>query len=426
MEALLDKNNQFDVIVVGSGPGGATVAREMSKRGNRVLILERGGNSPLKDSLLSTVSVIGAVPVGDKLVMGRGLTTGGSTAVYLAATVNPKPETFLPLGIDLSPALAEAEQELPLAPLPDAYLRPQSLKLRESAIALGHRLYTARMLVDQSKVASGYSVDAKWTARNYVHEAIGNGATLVNRARVLRVLVEDGRAVGVEYEVRKSKKEVEVRQAFGSKVIVAAGGAATPVILRNSGIRNVADKGFYCHPGFLVFGTVSGLKAQDGFGATWGLLLENGVHVGDANFNRTFFRTVMLGGRKWVRAFTGHSRTVAMGVMVKDNVGGEMRENGTYHKELAKEDLAKLAEGEAHARRVIEHAGGRDIFRSGISASHLGGTLRIREHVDEKLETEIRNLHVCDGSVLPASVNTPTLSLICLGKYLSKQLERAA
>lgn len=418
----MTNNNEFDAIVVGSGPGGATVARELSRRGKSVLILERGGNSPLKDSLLSTVSVINAVKVGDKLVMGRGVTTGGSTAVYLAATVAPKPETFLPLGIDLSEALKEAEQELPLATLPDAYLRPQSLKLRESAQALGHKLYTARMLVDQTKCASGYSVDAKWNARHYVQEAIQNGATLINKARVLRVLTEKDRAIGVEYEIRKSKKEVEVRQAFGAKTIIAAGGAATPVILKRTGVRNVADKGFYCHPGFLVFGTVSGLKGTDGFGATWGLLLENGIHVGDANFNRTFFRTVMLGGGKWLRALSGHSKTVAMGVMVKDSVGGEMREDGTYHKELAKEDLAKLAEGEAHARRVIENAGGRNVFKSGISASHLGGTLRINEHVDGKLETEFRNLHVCDGSVLPVSVNTPTLSLICLGKYLSKHI----
>ena len=35
---------EYDVIVMGSGPGGATVAREMSRRGKDVLLCERGGN----------------------------------------------------------------------------------------------------------------------------------------------------------------------------------------------------------------------------------------------------------------------------------------------------------------------------------------------------------------------------------------------
>src|SRR5437867_3409479 len=185
MEVRLDRqpgNTEFDAIVVGSGPGGATVARELRKRGKRVLILERGGNAPLKNGLLATVSILNAVSVGDNLVMGRALTTGGTTAVYLAATTRPRLDIFLSLGIDLSRELEDTEKELPLATLPDALLRPQSLRLRESAIALGYKSYTSRMLVDQSKCNSGYAYEAKWTARNYVQEAVENGSILVNRA----------------------------------------------------------------------------------------------------------------------------------------------------------------------------------------------------------------------------------------------------
>nr|QEO74216.1 hypothetical protein [uncultured bacterium] len=188
-----------------------------------MLILERGGNAPLKDGLLATLPLLSTVSVGDKLAMARALTTGGTTAVYLGATVRPPLELFQSLGIDLSKALEEAESELPLAPLPDALLRPHSLKLRESAAALGHQLYRSRMLIDQSKVTAGYSYGAKWTARSYVQEAVENGATLINRARVLRVLVENNRAIGVEYELQKSKKDVEIRQAYGGKIILAAG-----------------------------------------------------------------------------------------------------------------------------------------------------------------------------------------------------------
>src|SRR4029077_10556112 len=112
-------STEFDAIVVGSGPGGATVARELSKRGKRVLILERGGNAPLKESLPAIASILNGVSVSDNLFMGRAFTTGGTTAVYLAVAAPPPLETYLSLGIDLSRELDEAQRELPLAVLPD-------------------------------------------------------------------------------------------------------------------------------------------------------------------------------------------------------------------------------------------------------------------------------------------------------------------
>ena len=47
------KNQLLDAIVVGSGPGGATVAKELSQRNKKVLILEWGDNAPLTGSLLA-------------------------------------------------------------------------------------------------------------------------------------------------------------------------------------------------------------------------------------------------------------------------------------------------------------------------------------------------------------------------------------
>lgn len=414
----------FDVIVIGSGPGGATVARELSKRGQKVLILERGGNAPLRDGLFGAASVFSVVSVGRKLYMGRALTTGGSTAVYLGVAIRPPVELFQSFGVDISEELQEAESELPLAVLPDAMLRPSSLKLRESAVAMGHELYTREMLVDQSMCDSGYSYEAKWTARNYVEDAVRNGATLLNRATALRVLVDQGRAIGVEYALRKTKRHTETRRVFGAKIVLAAGCAPTPVLLRKSGIRNVADRGFAIHPSFAVFGTISGLKATEGFGASWAFLADEDVYVGDGNFDRTAHRLLMLAERKWLRVFR-YASTIATGVIVLDGLGGELREDGRYYKELTPDDQAKLAKGEAAARRLLEHAGARNLHTASVNASCIAGTLRIGAHVDTNLQTEIRDLYVCDGSLIPREGVTPALTLICLGKYLAKHLSRS-
>jgi choline dehydrogenase-like flavoprotein len=40
----------YDFIIIGSGPGGATVAKELSQKKKKVCILEWGDNDPLTGS----------------------------------------------------------------------------------------------------------------------------------------------------------------------------------------------------------------------------------------------------------------------------------------------------------------------------------------------------------------------------------------
>lgn len=417
----MDNNREFDAIVVGSGASGSTIARELSKRGKRVLILERGGDAPLKETLLATASIMSAVRVGEKLVTARAFSTGGTTSVYFAVADMPPLETFLSLGIDLSGALEEAKRELPLAVLPDELLGAQALRVRRSAMELGYQWEKNTMLVDLAKCPSGYRAEAKWNARSYLREAVEQGATLITRARVTKVLIDEKRAIGVEYKVGKGKK-VETRQAFGAKVVLAAGSASSPRFLRDSGLANVANRGFYCHPTFAIFGLVPGLKAGPNFVGSMGAHLEDDIALGDANAGRAFHRMFMLGHRRFLRAFM-HSKSIGVGVMVKDGLGGEMLEGGRYNKQLTKEDYRKLEKGEQMARQIIENAGGKHIYKTPLSAAHLGGTIRIKEHLDEHLQTEYSNLHVCDGAVIPETVRvSPALTLICLGKYLANHL----
>lgn len=260
----------FDAIVVGSGPGGATVARELSRRGSKVLILERGGYAPPRESFFGTASVLSNVNVGEALQVTRAIAVGGTTSVYFGVADAPPLEPFLARGVDLSMALEEARADLPLTVLPDELMGAQALRLRDAADGAGCVWGKRQMLLDTGKLASGDRFGARWTAGDYVRDAVSSGAELVTRATATRVLIGQGRALGIEYEVRSTTGNIEVRQAFGAKTILAAGAGATPMLLKASGIADVAGSGFCCHPTLAVFGIVPGLKATDNFAGSMG------------------------------------------------------------------------------------------------------------------------------------------------------------
>lgn len=424
MSINYEEKNEFDAIVVGSGTCGATIARELVGAGKRVLILERGGNAPLKESFAAIAVTADQVKLGDDgLSTVRAITTGGSTSLYFGVVNYPPLEVFRALGIDLAEDLEAVKAELPIAPLPDALLTAQARRLQDSALALGHDWRENDMLVDLSKCAAGYSYASKWKAKRYVEEAVRQGAVLINRATVHKIIVEHNTAIGVEYKLKKGLFGSQVKRAYASRIILAAGELASPQILRDSGVREVGEEGFYCNPGYAIYGLVPGLEGTSGFVGSSGCVYEEGIELGDANLPRPLHRPMMLGGLKLKHLFA-FPETIGIGVKVKDGIGGELKENGRFHKSFEREDLSKLDKGKREAIRILQKAGAKDIVDFGLTAAgRVGGLIRIGRDLDRNLETRHRNLHVCDGSVIPDDMRgTPTITLVCLGKYLSRRL----
>ncbi|MCP4751338.1 MAG: GMC family oxidoreductase, partial [Proteobacteria bacterium] len=207
MEAF---RKEYDAIVVGSGPGGATVAKELTQHGKKVLILEWGNNAPLKGTLLQAARMIG-IPGRNLLftnrkkkeVLMRGTTTGGSSVFYCGTAFDPPYEMLESHGVDIRNEIEELKNEIPIAPLSDELMGPMGLKMMASAQDLGYDWQKINKFIFQDKCkpdcwrcAYGCPYDAKWTARNFVEEAVKNGATLVNGAKVKSVLIEGNKAVG--------------------------------------------------------------------------------------------------------------------------------------------------------------------------------------------------------------------------------------
>src|SRR5690606_8752265 len=134
---------EYDVLVIGSGPGGASVARELARAGRRVLILERGRDWR-RHRLYGTYP--GALLYADRhallftrqgLNVIRPLMVGGATSMYAACASPPGDWWRSEYGIDLRADAATIAQELHVAPLHPELRGTASTQLAEAGASLG-------------------------------------------------------------------------------------------------------------------------------------------------------------------------------------------------------------------------------------------------------------------------------------------------
>jgi choline dehydrogenase-like flavoprotein len=423
---------QIEFIIVGSGPGGATVAKELSKRKKKVLILEWGDNAPLTGSLwqgVKTLLVPGRSLLITPQVLGvvRGITTGGSTIHYYA-TAFPVPFDMLKTyGIDISAEVKELREELPVAPLKDDMVGPMSNRIMQSANDLGYNWKKLDKFMYQDRWAPGYKFGhygdphgVKWNARMYIEEALANGAKFINGAKVKKVLFDGSTAIGVEY--KKGSKRFKV---MAPTVIISAGGIGTPVILRASGIKR-AGYDYFFDPLIGVRGTVKDIKVPASE-----IPMTAGVHLEDEGYMMTdmahpFGTNAILaaGVLRFDKMFSRRS-TLQIMVKSKDELGGKLTDKGGVRKILDKKEKQKLQRGYVRAKAILKNAGAKGIFKTPYLASHPGGTVKVGDLLDSNLMTKYQNLFVCDCSVIPEAWGLPpTTTIIGLGKRLAKYLSK--
>ncbi len=419
----------YDAIVVGSGPGGASVARGLSNQGARVLILEWGGGEAFDGSQSQALTMIGVpgknvLMTPQAMIVGRATTVGGSTSLYCATAFDPPLEMMGKYGVDLSREAREVLEEIPCATLDDSLVGPQANLLADSARNLGYDWRGLRKFIHQDKCRldcykcyTGCPYGAKWTARNFVHEARDAGAHILSRAKVRRVIMEKNRAAGVVFS-----HDGEEKRAYAPVVIVAAGGLGTPVILRRSGIRR-AGYDFFVDPLVIAFGVTEDFQGMGEILMTGGMhLKEEGVMLTDLAVHPS----VYLGFTAQVMRFDkilAHKKNLGIMVKAKDDLGGRLTDLGGIRKSLQEPDWDRLGLGYQIAKKILKNAGAVECFKSWNVAGHPGGTAKIGDVVDNNLMTEYENLYVCDCSVIPEAWGVPpTYTLVCLGKRLAKHL----
>jgi choline dehydrogenase-like flavoprotein len=421
----------YDAIVVGSGPGGATVARELACRGKRVLILEWGPGGEIRGTAAQYFSQ-SMVPGRSMLLtpelvgMVRGITTGGSSLFY-CGTAYPAPlDMMRKYGVDLATEVQETRDDLPIAPLKPEMVTPMTSRLMAGARQIGLDWQLLDKFMYQDRWAPGYPAfgwygdpnHMKWSARMYVDEAVAHGAVLLNGARVTRVLGNMQSATGVEYTINGQAHRVSANQ-----IVIAAGGIGSPVILRQSGIRE-AGYNYFFDPLITVCGTLKDVSQRDNE-----IPMSTGAHLRDEGYMMTdlaippAMHMAFTAQVLHLNRLFSFRHTARIMVKIKDDLGGHLTDSGGVRKKLTAADRGKLKAGFENARRVLKAAGATDIYKTGILAAHPGGTAKIGEVVDANLKTRIDNLYVCDCSVIPEAWGLPpTFTLVALGKRLARHL----
>ncbi|MFA5411088.1 MAG: GMC family oxidoreductase [Candidatus Omnitrophota bacterium] len=424
---MAKKRIETEIIIVGSGTAGATLAKELANPGRKVIVIEKGKREEkigtMQDGLRFYEKHSFQKSKEGMIIYGTSM-VGGTSVVASGNAVRCLQKEFLDFGIDLENQFREAEKELNAVPLPDKCISEGAKKIIEAAEALGlgpkriPKFINPEKCIGCGNCVLGCRYGAKWSAINYIDEALKSGASLMTQTKAIKVLNVNGRAKGIEAVGPEGPVEI-----IGDIVIIAAGGIQTPILLQKSGITN-AGKKMFCDPFMSTYGITKNLNQTKGVNAP-GYVLKSGRFIMFPFIDPPVQFLLHTGWKSLTGKFP---RQRAFGMMTKiaDESIGKVDSSGSIQKTISVKDKEKLMEGIALVKEIFIKAGAgpKSIFTiKQIRGPHPGGTAAIGEIVDNNLETEIKNLFVCDNSVLPKAPGLPPiLTLIALGKWLSQRL----
>ncbi len=435
------KRLEADVVIVGGGPAGCILAKDLSKQGKKAILIEQGGNStrffgnPIGTYLGGHIERTAGggflkTMEGDGLIVGTGI--GGGTKLYSAIVGNPNIDAFNKVGIDLSPYLDEAMRETWVNEIPDEFLGRENLKVMDAALELGYPWEKFSKHIDFNKCKpgctkcmAGCSRGAKWTGKIAADDAVSNGATLLTHVKIRNVIVDNGVAFGVTGR----GSDGQSYEIMGNIVVCCAGGIGSPPILNRSGLSE-AGKYLSGDPVIMVCGFLEKGSGPDhelpmvvGF-----LDDENGVMTSTGGTEARLMWFITQFQKDGLRAFRNIARyRKAVGVWVKihDDSVGRVFVDGGVSKTFTPGDLDKLEYGKVVLEDILIKAGCNpySLHHGDRVISHPGGTAPVGKIVNAHLETQIKNLYCCDISVMPEALGRPpTLTLACLAKRLADRL----
>jgi choline dehydrogenase-like flavoprotein len=486
------EGEECDVVVVGSGAGGAVAAATLAEAGLDVIVLEAGDSYDRDSYPESRLDAIATLYRDGGLTVAEGrppipvpvARAVGGTTVINSGTCFRAPVPVLEHWRDrfgvawadrLDADFAEAEEFLRVTPLDPERMGRNGQLAMEGAAAIGASggpiARNAGDCVQCSSCPYGCPIDAKRGMHvSYMPRAVAAGARLRTGVDARRILVEDGRAIGVRCIAAGSAGRNGGRRAYTVRArratIVAGGALGTPELLLRSGLGgDQVGRNLHIHPACWVGARyaeqVRGWEGvmQSYYVDQWKaerILLE-------ATFTPLPFGGAWLrgAGREHQQAILDFGRIGSIGVQLTDESSGRIGLAGDgsirARYRLTDADARRVIFGIARAAEIHFAAGATEVYpnigrvpvlRPGqvaefeatrfkpselrLEAFHPQGTARIATDAGEGVcaadgsVNGVAGLHVADASLFPTAVGVnPMMTIIAFAKQVAAGIAAA-
>jgi choline dehydrogenase-like flavoprotein len=480
---------ECDVVIVGSGAGGATAAATLAEAGLDVIVLEAGSHYNRDSYPSEPLDAIASLYRDGGLTIAEGrppipvpvARTVGGTTVINSGTCFRAPDPVLDhwrhrYGVEwareLDPDFAEAEEFLRVTPLDPERMGRNGQLAMEGAQAIGASggpiSRNAGNCVQCSSCPFGCEIDAKRGMHvSYLPRAVAAGARIRAGVEVRRVLVENGRAVGVRGitagpgETNGNRRGYDVRARLAT--IVAGGALGTPELLLRSGLGGSrVGRNLHIHPACWV-----GARYEEEVRGWEGVMQSYYVDqwesqrvLLEATFTPLAFGGAWLrgSGREHQEEMLGFGHVGSIGVHLSDESSGRIGIAGDgslkARYRLSNEDARRLTFGISRAAEIHFAAGAVEVYpnigRAGVlrpgqlaefeatgfkpselrlEAFHPMGTAQIAARPAEGVcaadgsVNGVTDLYVADASLFPTSVGVnPMMTIIAFSKRVSSGL----
>jgi len=429
-----------DVVIVGSGAGGATLAAELAEEGLDVVLVEEGRYYTTRDFTADASAAVRALyrdggasmAIGDPPVLFQeGRAVGGSTVINGGMSWRT-PERILERwwreagldeirAADMEPYFARVERRIHVAGQDPESIGLDNHLLKQGADAMGWRvipnLRNQVHCAGSNNCAFGCPTGAKQSALvSYIPRALHFGARLLSDVKVDKILMQGKRAVGVTGRVAGPDGAPGHQVVVRAKLVVSACGAIqTPALLARSGVRSPSGRlghNLSLHPNVklsAVFDTP--VRGWEG--------VHQAFQVREFEAEGLLFAAVNIPpgilamtspprGAALGRFMADYERTVVAGMLCEDTVTGRVRTIGGRPQafyQLADFDAQKLIRGVALLSELLFAAGAQRIatpFEGVPELTSADDTQKLYARTIAKKQMEVVTVHMMGTAAMGA------------------------